>query len=131
MSKTITKSPDRPIGQSAIERDPFSFLGPHSEPDGRVVVRAFHPAATSVEVRTAGGVLVPMSRVDEGLYEARLTSESDASDYRLVIAYPGGHVLEVDDPYRFGRVLTDFDLHLFSEGTHHRAFEKMGAHRVT
>jgi 1,4-alpha-glucan branching enzyme len=39
-------------------------------------------------------------------------------------------VLEVDDPYRYGRVLTDFDLHLLSEGTHHRAFEKLGAHRI-
>ena len=122
------------LSQSTIERDPFSFLGPHSEPGGRVVVRAFHPAATSVEVRTAGGELVPMSRAADGLYEARISGDigsGAASDYRLVIAYPGGHVVEVDDPYRFGRVLTDFDLHLFSEGTHHRAFEKMGAHRIT
>ena len=28
-------------------------------------------------------------------------------------------------------MLTDFDLHLLSEGTHHRAFEKLGAHRIT
>ena len=28
-------------------------------------------------------------------------------------------------------MLTDFDLHLFGEGTHHRAFEKLGAHRIT
>jgi 1,4-alpha-glucan branching enzyme len=27
------------------------------------------------------------------------------------------------------RVLTDFDLYLFGEGTLHRAFEKLGAHR--
>ena len=39
--------------------------------------------------------------------------------------------LEIDDPYRYGRVLTDFDLHLFGEGTHYRAFEKLGAHRIT
>ena len=29
------------------------------------------------------------------------------------------------------RVLTDYDLHLFGEGTFLRAFEKLGAHRVT
>ena len=52
-------------------------------------------------------------------------------DYRLRITYPGDHVVEIDDPYRYGRVLTDFDLHLLGEGTHHRAFEKLGAHRVT
>ena len=38
---------------------------------------------------------------------------------------------EIIDPYQFGQVLTDFDLHLFSEGTHHRAWEKLGAHRMT
>ena len=40
------------------------------------------------------------------------------------------HVIEVDDPYRYGRVLTDYDLHLFGEGTHLRIFEKLGAHRI-
>ena len=71
-----------------------------------------------------------MTRVEkgeDGLYEAHV---SDASGYRLVITYPGGHMLEVDDPYRYGRVLTDFDLHLFGEGTHLRAHEKLGAHRI-
>jgi 1,4-alpha-glucan branching enzyme len=48
----------------------------------------------------------------------------------LRITYAGDHVLDVDDPYRYGRVLTDFDLHLLSEGTHYRAFEKLGAHRI-
>ena len=52
-------------------------------------------------------------------------------DYRLRITYPSGHVVEIDDPYRYGRVLTDFDLHLLGEGTHNRAFEKLGSHRIT
>ena len=54
------------------------------------------------------------------------------SDYRLRITYHAAVTsLEIDDPYRYGRVLTDFDLHLFGEGTHHRAFEKLGAHRIS
>ena len=52
------------------------------------------------------------------------------SHYRLRVTYPGGHVVEFDDPYRYGRVLTDFDLHLLGEGTHYRAFDKLGAHRI-
>ncbi len=55
---------------------------------------------------------------------------SDPSDYRLRITYPHDHVIEIDDPYRYGRVLTDFDLHLFGEGTHNRIFDKLGAHRI-
>ena len=110
-------------------RDPFSLLGPHVDERGASVVRAFHPAAERVELRLLpGGGLAPMAKRDPaGLYEARV---DDRPDYRLRITYPGGHVVEIDDPYRYGRVLTDFDLHLLGEGTHHRMFEKLGSHLV-
>ena len=45
--------------------------------------------------------------------------------------HEGSHVRELLDPYQFGQILTDFDLHLFSEGTHYRAWEKFGSHRAT
>ena len=115
------------------ERNPFAFLGPHVERDG-YVVRALHPAATHVDIQAADGQRVSMSRSGDGLYEARLRSEPghhSPPDYRLVIKYAGGHALDIDDPYRYGRVLSDFDLHLFAEGTHHRVYEKLGAHRIT
>jgi len=109
----MTKRPDATLPQ--FERDAFAFLGPHPERDG-FVVRAFHPAASAVEIRTSTGELTPMTRSkdkdEDGLWEAHI---KDASDYRLVITYPAGHMLEVDDPYRYGRVLTDFDLHLFGD----------------
>src|SRR5207244_5119130 len=64
-----------------------------------------------------------------GIFEVRL--QDSVPDYRLRITFPADHIVEIDDPYRYGRVLTDFDLHLLGEGTHHRAFEKLGAHRIT
>src|SRR5207245_9296090 len=75
-----------------------------------------------------------MSRRDpHGVFEATVSDAAGGHvpDYRLHIAYPGDVVVEVDDPYRYGRVLTDFDLHLLGEGTHYRSFEKLGAHRIT
>jgi 1,4-alpha-glucan branching enzyme len=110
--------------------DPFSLLGPHAE-DGRPVVRAFAPAAAGVELHlVASGTVRPMKRRDRsGLYEARV--DEPRPDYRLRITYPGGHTVEIDDPYRYGRVLTDFDLHLLGEGTHYRMFEKLGSHLIT
>jgi 1,4-alpha-glucan branching enzyme len=37
-----------------------------------------------------------------------------------------------DDPYAFSTPsLTDYDLHLFAEGTHHRIYDKLGAHPTT
>jgi 1,4-alpha-glucan branching enzyme len=109
--------------------DPFSLLGPHAE-SGAPVVRAFCPAAERVELRlVASGAVRPMARRGAaGLYEVRV--DEPRPDYRLRITYPGNHTIEVDDPYRYGRVLTDFDLHLLGEGTHHRMFEKLGSHLI-
>jgi 1,4-alpha-glucan branching enzyme len=118
-------------------RDPFAVLGPHLAPGGGIVVRAFHPAARAIELRLVEtGGLLPMERRDPaGLFEVRLAdvaSSTGASlDYRLRITYSGGHVADVDDPYRHGRVLTDFDLHLLGEGTHYRSFEKLGSRCLT
>src|SRR4029434_147988 len=88
-------------------------------------------AARAVNVRLiATGELRAMRRRDEnGLFELGLPGDQ-ISDYRLRITFKAGNVLEIDDPYRYGRVLTDFDLHLFGEGTHLRLFEKLGAHRI-
>src|SRR5258707_5067183 len=107
-----------------FNRDPFAVLGPH---DG--LVRVFQPAARSIDLRLVStGEQLPMTKRDpSGIFEVRVAG----TDYRLRITYPGDHVAEIDDPYRYGRVLTDFDLHLLGEGTHHRAFEKLGAHCVT
>jgi 1,4-alpha-glucan branching enzyme len=121
-------------------QDPFAVLGPHADEGGATVVRVFQPAARSIAlVLVATGTVVPMERRGPaGVFEVRIPGQEgrdgqdryEAPDYRLRITYAGDHVLDVDDPYRYGRVLTDFDLHLLSEGTHYRAFEKLGAHRI-
>jgi 1,4-alpha-glucan branching enzyme len=116
-------------------RDPFAVLGPHRE-NGGIVVRAYQPAARGIDLRlVATGATLPMTRRDAaGLYELRIDDAAGPGalpDYRLRITYPGSHVVEIDDPYRYGRVLTDYDLHLLGEGTHYRAFEKLGSHRIT
>ncbi len=100
--------------------------------DAGVVIRAMHPAAAAVAVRLVEtGAMVPMqpSREMDGLFEVTLKA-GDIPDYRLRLSFVDGHALEIDDPYRYGRVLTDFDVHLFGEGTHLRIFEKLGAHRI-
>ncbi|MGE0448840.1 MAG: 1,4-alpha-glucan branching protein GlgB [Vicinamibacterales bacterium] len=111
--------------------DPFALLGPHRARDGGVVVRALRPDAARIDLRLVEtGELRPMRRVtSDGLFDDTIET-ADIPDYRLRITFYGGHTLEIDDPYRYGRVLTDFDLHLLGEGTHYRAYEKLGAHRL-
>ena len=131
----VTRKPAADEALAALirgaQKDPFAVLGPHADPAGGILVRAFQPAARSIELRLRStGALVPMEQTDPaGVFEVRLEGQ-DLPDYRLKITYSGDQAIEIDDPYRYGRVLTDFDLHLLSEGTHFRAFEKLGAHRV-
>src|SRR6476659_9928004 len=91
--------------------DPFGVLGPHPDESSRgTVIRVFQPAARSVALRLASGDVPMKPRSPEGLYEA--TVDLNAPDYRLRVTYSGDHAIDLDDPYRYGRVLTDFDLHL-------------------
>jgi len=99
-------------------QDPFSVLGPHKGPDDSVLY-AFLPGAEGVQVlsrqdRRLLGELVPMEPA--GLFAVRL---DERVPYLLRITWPGA-VQETEDPYSFGVLLTDSDLHLFSEG---RLFE--------
>jgi 1,4-alpha-glucan branching enzyme len=124
----------------ATNHDPFGVLGPHVLKEGgrsAVAIRAFYPAASTVEVvryeqGSPGSVLETRLRQAPGFYEAIVENETEPFDYRLRVTYPGHEQrLEIDDPYRYGRVLTDFDVYLLSEGSHTRAFEKLGAHRIS
>jgi 1,4-alpha-glucan branching enzyme len=125
-------------------RDPFAVLGPHATEDGRITIRTIQPAAASVDlVLVGGGAVLPMAPRSDGLFEVTIAPHPSPGagrpprgtphpvpDYRLRVAFLSGQTLDLDDPYRYGTVLTDFDLHLFAEGTHNRLFEKFGAHRL-
>jgi len=116
--------------------DPFAVLGPHaSTRNGRqaLVIRTMRPSASAVELVTADRVIAMERRHPDGLFEATLDAGSGSVSevaYRFRI-HEAGDTRETSDPYRFGQVLSEFDLHLFNEGTHYRAWEKLGSHRLT
>ena len=123
---------------AARQADPFSVLGPHLVGKA-LVIRAFLPAAERVEVvaiNLIAGVpgaprdeVTPMTRVHGGGgFEAKFPGVRAVFDYRLRAFYPGGHVADIDDPYRYGQVITDYDLFLFAQGKHTRIYDKLGAH---
>ncbi|MBX9600352.1 MAG: 1,4-alpha-glucan branching protein GlgB [Bryobacteraceae bacterium] len=101
--------------------DPFSILGPHLDGD-HWAVRVFAPGASRVDV-LVDGLARPAELLDPaGFFCARL--EDHPEDYRLRI--DGGD--PVADPYRFPPLISEFDLHLFGEGTHYAAYNFLGAH---
>jgi 1,4-alpha-glucan branching enzyme len=105
--------------------DPFHYLGPHKEND-RTVVRAFLPDATKVDAIDDHGATTPLERVHQsGLFVGALANGS--TRYQLRAKF-GDNVVDLEDPYRFPPLLTDFDLYLLGEGTDQRIYDKLGAH---
>ena len=105
--------------------DPFGFLGSHDSGEGRVV-RTFQPGARAVEAvaRDNGRSLATLQAAgDTGLFTGRL---SEPAPYVLRIDWHGT-VQETEDPYSFGLVLGELDLHLFAEGAHWKLAERFGA----
>jgi 1,4-alpha-glucan branching enzyme len=125
--------------QAGTNADPFALLGPHvATLDGApaLVVRFFHPHAEKVELLTAAaaGPVRMARRHGTDLFEGKVpgwTGDPLSVAYRLRVKWKTGITGEIDDAYRFGRILSDFDLHLLSEGTQLRAHEKLGAHAMS
>ena len=116
--------------------DPFAVLGPHETTvKGRpaVTVRTMQPAASAVDLIDGDAVMPMTRRHANGFFEVTVPLAGRALQalaYRLRV-HDGGGTRDLVDPYQFGQVLTDFDLHLLAEGTHYGAWEKLGAHRQT
>ena len=105
--------------------DPFHYLGPHKE-NGKTVVRAFLPEASRVDAVVDDGEAAALMRIHEdGLFAGVLPN--DSKSYQLRARF-GDTVVDLDDPYRFPPVLTDYDLYLLGEGNHLRLYDRLGAH---
>jgi 1,4-alpha-glucan branching enzyme len=117
-----------------VSDDPFAVLGCHREVrrgTAMLVVRTMQLTADRVEI-VAGSKLIQASQIHQtGLFEAAWPeADGGARDYRLRV-HLGDSTTDIEDPYRFGQILSDYDLHLFSEGTLFRAWEHFGARRRT
>jgi 1,4-alpha-glucan branching enzyme len=105
--------------------DPFSILGRHQYGD-LTVVRALLPGALLVEVLEAdtGKVLAELEPIHEGGLFAGVTGST--APYLFRVTWPDA-VQEMEDPYSFGMLLGDLDLHLISQGTHYDLGRTLGA----
>ena len=112
--------------------NPFAYLGPHEIGGGGTVIRVFVPDANGVCLldRESGRELGALERIgDRGLFQIILR-EPPPFPYHLRVEWERGPV-DLIDPYQFGTWLGETDLYLFREGTHLRAYERLGAHPTT
>lgn len=112
--------------------DPHSILGAHpfrTEHEEGVVIRAFHPDA--VEAKAIVDEKEPrlMEKChSDGLFACFLPGRNLPLSYRLEFTFSDGNHWESNAPYRFLPTLGDMDLYLAGEGTHHRLYDRLGAH---
>src|SRR5687767_6761945 len=88
--------------------DPFAVLGPHEVANG-LAIRVFRPRARSVELQTfSPAALQPFTRIHrDGLFEIVVPSvDRETFDYRVRVVWEDRSASEIDDPYRYGPVLT-------------------------
>ncbi|HYW06325.1 MAG TPA: 1,4-alpha-glucan branching protein GlgB [Longimicrobium sp.] len=114
--------------------DPFRVLGMHRVSVAgkhRIVIRAFIPGAATVQVVPRGeeGVAAKLRAVhSDGFFEAMLEPGVGPFPYTFAVAWADGTEAEMGDPYSFASTVSELDLHLIGEGTHHRLYDVLGAH---
>jgi 1,4-alpha-glucan branching enzyme len=112
--------------------DVFSVLGSHrvvNKKKEMLQVRSLQPDAKTVAVLNTAGNRTTLSQIEgtpvfEGLFE----TDAIPNDYKLDIEYSNGSNRVIRDPYSFTPLISDYDLQLWGEGNHTKAYEFMGAH---
>ncbi len=112
----------------ARHHDPFSVLGPHVI-NNKDIIRVFLPSAEKVNLGKKGP---QFSRIpDTDMFVCETTDEVLDDYYQLVWTDKDGQSHLDYDPYNFGTVLSEFDLHLFGQGEHWHIYQKLGGHLHT
>ena len=133
---TVVRDAMAGIGHDAVvalvegrHGDPFSILGDHRV-EGERVIRAFMPGARGVDVvaREDGSRIGTLEMAHPaGLFAGPVGA---AGPYRLRIRWPDA-VQETEDPYSFGLLLGELDLHLIGQGTHYQLGRCLGAQAMS
>jgi 1,4-alpha-glucan branching enzyme len=95
-----------------------------------LAVRAFIPGATEISVYDPK---IPDKKYKmelihkDGFFETVITDRKNWFRYMLDVEQDG-KCWQTYDAYSFEPVLSDFDILLFSQGTHYNIFDKLGSH---
>ncbi|MEW6140741.1 MAG: 1,4-alpha-glucan branching protein GlgB [Thermodesulfobacteriota bacterium] len=111
--------------------DPHSVLGVHPvclKGVPGLIVRAFHPDASSAELLIDGERVLMEESGAKGLFWKWLPNRELPLVYDTVFGFPDSSTWQCCSPYRFMPTLGELDLHLAGEGKHFSLYEKLGAH---
>jgi 1,4-alpha-glucan branching enzyme len=118
---------------SGTHSDPFRILGPHRVGDD-LAIRVFRPDAQKIDIilNRQANEPIPAERIHrDGFFCATVPGATRDLDYRLCVQSRDGSKQLTRDPYQYGPLMGEVDLHLFAEGQHWKIYEKLGAHLRT
>jgi 1,4-alpha-glucan branching enzyme len=116
---------------SGTHSDPFRILGPHRMGDD-LAIRVFRPDARKIDIVRDGQPRIEAEKLHrDGFFQAIVPKAARDLDYHLRLTSWDGSESVVRDPYQYGPIMGEVDLHLFSEGQHWQLYEKFGAHLRT
>ncbi|MEN8258645.1 MAG: 1,4-alpha-glucan branching protein GlgB [Thermodesulfobacteriota bacterium] len=128
MSFDVTTELDRVIASD--HHDPSLVLGLHvlEHDPNTAVIRTFLPLAESVRI-VVGDKKHDMYKMrEEGLFEIVYPDYKEPFSYYFEATCHNNVIRSFHDPYRFAPQLTEYDWHLFKNGTHYEIYNKLGAH---
>ena len=109
------------------EDQPHQLLGPHTE-GNMTLVQAFVPGARAISICQGKNKTTEMEMADEAGYFAALLPGNEIGAYTYLVTDQDGSQREIEDPYRFGPVITPEDTAKFNAGIHYEAYRILGAH---
>jgi len=125
---------------SGMHSDPFRILGPHRVGDD-LIIRVFRPDVKKIAVvlgrqprddrgsGTPSESLIEAEKIHrDGFFCATVPNGTRDLAYQLRFTNWDGSERIVGDPYRYGPIMGEVDLHLFGEGQHWKIYEKFGGH---
>src|SRR3954468_19397136 len=109
---------------SATHNDPFRILGPHRSGDD-LVVRVFRPDAQKIEVIPDNDPKpIEAEKIHrDGFFCARIPNATRDFAYHLRLTSWEETQWTMRDPYRYGPIMGELDLHLFAEGQHWQIYD--------
>ncbi len=119
----------------ARQYEPHRLLGMHActhKGKQGLVVRAFVQGAIRCDVVDCKDEAkrYPLKQLDaSGFFEAFIPERKKVFRYRLRVERASGEIVQFYDPYTFLPTISEEDCYLFNEGTHHKIYKKLGAHR--
>ncbi|MCL2286447.1 MAG: 1,4-alpha-glucan branching protein GlgB [Firmicutes bacterium] len=116
--------------------DPHHILGMHGvqlNGEDYTVVRVFNPDAAEVEVFNPAtpNVRHKLEMEHKAGFFSAVLPKREHFHYKLAFTGHSGQTWESFDPYSFGPIISELDLHLFGQGTHYEIYNKLGATPMT